>query len=65
MHKFKCIFLFYIGFVYPSGKPRIPHLLRCQGFAVADYSFTLGRLGSGASSIFTQLRCKSLINKKN
>ncbi len=27
----------------------IPHLLRCRGFAVDDYSFTLGRLGSGAS----------------
>jgi hypothetical protein len=27
-------------FVYPLGKPRIPHFLRCQGFAVAYYSFT-------------------------
>ena len=26
---------------YPSGKPRIPHLLCCQGFAVSYYSFTL------------------------
>jgi hypothetical protein len=26
---------------YPSGKPRILHLLCCQGFAVAYYSFTL------------------------
>jgi len=62
------ILQFYIGFVYPSGKPRNApwakrnpahgDLLRCRGFAVADYSFTLGRLGSGASSIFTQLRYK-------
>jgi len=43
-------------FCLPFGKPRIPHLLRCRGFAVDDYSFTLGRLGSGASSAFTQLR---------
>ena len=28
-------------FVYPAGKLMIPHLLRYQGFAVADYSFTL------------------------
>ena len=35
-------------------KPMIPHLLRCRGLAVADYSFTLGRLGSGASSTFAQ-----------
>ena len=34
----------------------IPHLLRCQGFAVAYYGFTLGRLRSGASSTFAQLR---------
>jgi hypothetical protein len=26
---------------YPMGKPRIPHLLCCQGFAACDYSFTL------------------------
>jgi len=32
-----------------------PHLLRCQGFAVADYSFTPGRLASGAPSTFAQL----------
>jgi hypothetical protein len=32
-----------------------PHLLRCQEFAVAYYGFTLGRLGSGASSTFHQL----------
>jgi len=30
--------------VYPSGKPRIPHLLRCQGFAAGYYSVTLGAL---------------------
>jgi hypothetical protein len=28
-------------FIYPSGKPRIPHLLRCRGFAVKCYTFTL------------------------
>ena len=28
-------------FIYPTGKPRIPHLLRCRGFAVKYYSFTL------------------------
>jgi len=26
----------------------IPHLLRCQGFAVVYYGFALGRLESGA-----------------
>jgi len=40
---------------YPSGKSMIPHLLRCQGFAVAYYSFTLGRLRSAASSTFATL----------
>jgi hypothetical protein len=30
--------------VYPSGKPMIPHFLRCQGFAVAYYGFTLDAL---------------------
>ncbi len=33
----------------------IPHLLRCQGFAVNDYSFTLERLESAASSTFATL----------
>jgi len=42
-------------FVYPPGKPMAPHLLRCRGFAVADYSFTPGRLASGAPSTFAQL----------
>jgi hypothetical protein len=37
---------------YPPGKSMIPHLFRCQGFAVAYYSFTLGRLRSAASSTF-------------
>ena len=36
-----------------------PHLLRCQGFAVADYSFTLGRLEAGAPSTFAQLGLKN------
>jgi hypothetical protein len=29
-----------------------PHLLRCQGIAVGNYSFTLGRLEAGAPSTF-------------
>jgi hypothetical protein len=32
-----------------------PHLLRCQGLAVDDYSFALGRLEAGATSTFAQL----------
>jgi hypothetical protein len=35
-----------------------PHLQRCQGFAVAHYSFTLGRLEAGAPSTFAQLEYK-------
>jgi len=27
-------------FIYPTGKPGIPHLLRCRGFAVKYYSFS-------------------------
>ena len=52
-------------FVYPLGKPMSPHLLCCQGFAVDNYSFTLGRLTersgdpacgeAGATSTFDQL----------
>ena len=30
--------------IYPTGKPRIPHLRRCQGLAVEYYSFTLAAL---------------------
>jgi len=37
----------------------IPHLQRCRGFAVDDYSFTLGRLGYGASSTFARLGLSS------
>jgi len=33
-----------LHFVYPAGKPMIPHLLRCQGFGVDDYSQTLDAL---------------------
>ena len=29
-----------------------PHLQRCQGIAVGDYSVTLGRLEAGAPSTF-------------
>ncbi len=32
-----------------------PHLLRCQGFAVNDYSLTLGHLEARAPSTFDQL----------
>ena len=42
-------------FVYPPGKPRILHLPRCQGLAVAYYNFTLGRLGATAFSAFATL----------
>jgi len=30
--------------VHPSGKPMIPHLLRCQGFGVNYYSLTIDAL---------------------
>jgi hypothetical protein len=33
-----------LHFVYPAGKPMTPHLLRCQGFGVDDYSQTLDAL---------------------
>jgi hypothetical protein len=39
-------------FVYPAGKPIIPHLLHYQGLAVVYYGFALGCLGSGAFSTF-------------
>ena len=43
-------------FCLPCGKADdTPQFLRYRGFAVSDYSFTLGRLGSGASSAFAQL----------
>jgi hypothetical protein len=32
-----------------------PLLLRCQGLAVDNYSFALGRLKAGATSTFAQL----------
>jgi hypothetical protein len=32
-----------------------PHLLRCQGLAVDDHSFALGRLETGTPSTFAQL----------
>jgi len=41
------IFVFYL-----SGKPRAPHLLRCQGIAVKRYSFNLDRLEATALSTF-------------
>jgi hypothetical protein len=33
-----------LHFVYPAGKPMIPHLPRCQGFGVDDYSQPLDAL---------------------
>jgi hypothetical protein len=39
----------------PSGKPMTAYLLRCQGLAVNDYSFALGRLAAGLPSTFDQL----------
>ena len=37
-----------------------PHLLRCQGIAVDNYSFTLGRLEAGAPLTFAQLGYKRI-----
>jgi hypothetical protein len=34
-------------FVYPTGKPMIPHLLRYQELAVNDYGFALDALDLG------------------
>ena len=39
-----------------------PHLLRCQGLAVNDYSFTLGRLEAGVPSTFAQLGYELILN---
>ena len=47
---------FMLHFIYPSGKPILPHLLCCQGFAVDDYSFALGRLEAEAAATFAHLR---------
>jgi hypothetical protein len=35
------------SFVYLSGKPMMPHLLRYQGLAVDDYGFALDALNMG------------------
>jgi len=32
-----------------------PHLLRCQGFGVGNYTLALGRLEAGAPSTFAHL----------
>ena len=40
-------FSFNLHFVYPSGKPIIPHLRRCQGLGVVYYSLTLDALYLG------------------
>jgi hypothetical protein len=42
-------------FTLPAFSGMILHLLRCQGFGVANYSFTLGRLGSTVPSTFATL----------
>ncbi|MBW2247758.1 MAG: hypothetical protein JRF62_11345 [Deltaproteobacteria bacterium] len=34
-------------FVYLSGKPMMPHLLRYKGLAVDDYGFALDALNMG------------------
>ena len=43
--------------IYLTGKPRIPHLLRCQGFAVnpAKAGLHPWRLGAAASSTFATI----------
>jgi hypothetical protein len=43
--------------IYLLGKPRIPHLLRCQGIAVnpAKAGLHPWRLGSAASSTFATI----------
>jgi len=51
---------FKLHFIYPSGKPMPPHLLRCQGFALDDYSVALGRLEAGAPSTFAHLSCTEI-----
>jgi hypothetical protein len=43
------------SFCLPFGKADATQLLRCQGLAVDDYSFALGRLEAGATSTFAQL----------
>jgi hypothetical protein len=40
----RCLFHY---FVYPSGKPMIPHLLCYQGLAVDDYGFALDAADMG------------------
>jgi hypothetical protein len=44
------------SFCLSFGKAILPHLLRCQGLAVNDYSFALGRLEAGVPSTFAQSR---------
>ena len=43
----RCVIPKQSHFVYPSGKPIIPHLRRYQGFAVVYYSVTLDALYPG------------------
>jgi len=43
----RCIIIKQSHFVYPVGKPIIPHLRRYQGFAVVHYSVTRNALYLG------------------
>jgi len=43
----RCVIPKQSHFVYPAGKPIIPHLRRYQGFAVEYYSVTLDALYLG------------------
>jgi len=40
-----------------------PHLLRCQGLGVGNYTFALGRLDAEAPSTFAQLGYNISINR--
>ena len=42
---------FKLNFIYPAGKPIIPHLLRYQRLAVGNYSITLDALDLGYSRL--------------
>ena len=58
--------LFFLYFVYPLGKPKIPHFLCCQGFAVGNYGFTLDAsdLGHPRLSLNEGIKKLLLMNKK-
>jgi len=46
----RCVITKQSHFVYPAGKPIIPHLRRYQGFAVEYYNVTLDALCLGHPS---------------